>query len=56
MIMRKVVVLPEPLGPMKPWREPSGTVSSSFSTATKFLTLLVTFRSAIAAVIMGSDG
>src|SRR5580700_1919761 len=32
-IMRMVVVLPEPLGPMKPYTEPSGTVSDRSSTA-----------------------
>src|SRR5687767_4190357 len=34
MIIRSVVVLPAPFGPMKPYRAPIGTVRSRLSTAT----------------------
>jgi hypothetical protein len=44
MIMRNVVVLPDPLGPMNPYSEPRGTVSSKSLTATTPLNRFVTFR------------
>ena len=52
MIIRKVVVLPEPLGPMKPYSDPDGTVRSRSSTATTFLKRLVTFRIVMALLIV----
>ena len=41
-IIRMVVVLPEPLGPMKPYTQPSGTVSERSSTAVTVPKHLVT--------------
>src|SRR5665647_1391797 len=43
-IMRIVVVLPEPFGPMKPYTEPSGTARERLSTAVTAPKILVTFR------------
>src|SRR5580692_10121135 len=43
-IMRMVVVLPEPLGPMKPYTEPSGTVNDRLSTAVTSANVFVTFE------------
>ncbi len=44
MIMRMVVVLPAPLGPMKPQSEPRGTSRSSSDTAVVAPKVLVTPR------------
>src|SRR5580704_250542 len=41
-IMRMVVDLPEPFGPMNPYTDPSGTVSDRLSTAVTSPKLLVT--------------
>ena len=43
-IMRMVVVLPEPFGPIKPYTEPSGTMSESPSTAVTAPKAFVTFE------------
>jgi hypothetical protein len=43
MIIRSVVVLPDPSGPMKPYTLPVGTVSERSLTATVGPKLLVTF-------------
>ncbi len=48
MIMRIVVVLPAPLGPMNPYSPPSGTTRSKFRTATLEPKVLVTPLRAIA--------
>ena len=48
MIMRSVVVLPAPFGPMKPYSAPTGTARSRLSTATVDPNVLVTPASEMA--------
>jgi hypothetical protein len=43
-IMRMVVVLPDPFGPINPYTEPSGTVSDRPSTAVTAPKAFVTFE------------
>src|SRR6516162_5136810 len=50
-IMRRVVVLPEPLGPMKPETEPSGTASVNPLTAVTVSKVLVTSSICTASII-----
>ncbi len=51
MIMRMVVVLPAPLGPMKPQSDPAATVRSRSRTATFLPNAFVTWRTAIASLM-----
>ena len=58
-IMRMVVVLPEPFGPMKPYTEPSGTVRERSSTAVTAPKVLVTCEICTASIdrnVTGCDG
>src|SRR4051812_37843928 len=54
MIMRSVVVLPDPLGPMKPYTLPAGTASDRSSTAACRPKVLVTLISSTAAAMVRS--
>ena len=56
MIIRNVVVLPDPLGPMNPYSEPEGTVRSRPSTATTPWNRLVTLRILMASFMESSNG
>ncbi len=51
MIIRKVVVFPDPLGPMNPYNDPRGTVRSRSSTATTPPNCFVTPRMLMASVM-----
>src|SRR5262249_3283986 len=52
MIIRNVVVLPDPLGPMKPYSDPRGTERSRSSTAATPPNCLVTPRMVMASLIV----
>ncbi len=56
MIMRIVVVLPAPLGPMKPTSSPTGTLRSMPCTATFFPKVFRTALSEIAGSVFTGAG